>query len=186
MNKVSDLMYTVPTVPHLRNVRISVEYRELMEDESQVKSWKATEKWKHDPGLGQTFFAPGPKHYVNGVMTSQDVPSSHQVSREPFPEKRAPRRGLAQVYPGDPEYTRLCIEQGLEHLLLQTAIPAILPNGIKEKSANMAIESVTEVLPLLNGVKDHSVTNGASVANGTHHPPEDFEVAGPLQDSLEL
>ena len=128
--QVNDLMYTVPTIPHLRNLRLAVEYRELPEDESQALSRKAPQKWKQDADADRFYgFAPRNKYYINGVMVDEQRPGSSATSRTPFPEKRVPRRGLMQVYPGDADYVRLCREQGLEHLVNGSPSPS-LPNGV--------------------------------------------------------
>ncbi|KAL6403964.1 hypothetical protein AUP68_13340 [Ilyonectria robusta] len=148
--KVSDLMYTVPNIPHLRNIQLGVEYRELLETEEQAIGWKANQKWKSDPGASRFHgFAPRFKYYNNGSMVSEDMPSVHQTSRVPFPEKRVPRRGLVQVYPDDPEYARVCVEQGLEHLLNGHMSP-LLVNGIHSSP-----------------ISQKSATPAGSVANGT-------------------
>ncbi|KAF6815708.1 hypothetical protein CSOJ01_03388 [Colletotrichum sojae] len=127
--KVSDLMYIIPNIPHLRSLRLSVEYRELPEDESQLYGWKVSQKWKQDPDADRFYgFAPRNKYYVNGIMVEEQKPGLSATSNTPFPEKRVPRKGLQQIFPGDPDYARLCKEQGLDHLLNGTKAPT-LPNG---------------------------------------------------------
>jgi hypothetical protein len=122
--KVSDFMYTVPNIPHLKNVKLSVDYREIPEDESQ---WVGPGKWKQDPDVGRYHgFSPNTKYYMNGEMIGEKLPIKAQTSKTPFPEKRVPRRGLVQVFPDDPDYARLCTEQGLEHLLPSS----LRPNGL--------------------------------------------------------
>ncbi|KHN99553.1 ankyrin repeat protein [Metarhizium album ARSEF 1941] len=106
--KLSDFLYTVPNIPHLRSLRIAVEYRELPENESQLHGWKVFSKWKQDPGAERFHpFAPRNKYYINGVSDGDDLPVPHQTSKTPFPEKRVPRRGLVRVFPEDPDYEQI-------------------------------------------------------------------------------
>ncbi|KJZ74103.1 hypothetical protein HIM_06552 [Hirsutella minnesotensis 3608] len=165
--KVSDLLYIVPNVPHLRNVKLAVEYRELLESETQAIGWRSTQKWKQDPGADRFFgFAPRNKYYVNGTLIGEDVPARHQTSKTPFPEARVPRRGLVQVFPDDPEYEHICQEQGLEHLLRGPQTP-IISNGVNSSSSSQ-VTTPTKVL--VNGANGHSApepTNGALAVNGS-------------------
>ncbi|KAI5465589.1 hypothetical protein BGZ63DRAFT_411124 [Mariannaea sp. PMI_226] len=165
--KVSDLMYTVPNIPHLRNIQLAVEYRELMETEAQGLCWKASQKWKSDPDASRYHgFAPRSKYYIDGQMVGEDLPSLHQTSNVPFPEKRVPRRGLLQVYPDDPEYVRICLEQGLEHLVNDHSSP--LANGIH--SSPISQKSVTPAGSIANGTSKTlaalSTTNDSAATNG--------------------
>ncbi|KAM3442532.1 hypothetical protein NHJ13734_002307 [Beauveria thailandica] len=144
--KLSELLYTVPNIPHLRNVTLAVEYRELLESEAQAVGWKAPLKWKQDPGADRFHgFAPRYKYYLGGYFLREDTPTKHLISSTPFPEKRVPRRGLVQVFPDDPEYEKLCLQQGLEHLVKGQSSPS-LPNGVHTS----AMET-----KLLNGTNGH-------------------------------
>ncbi|TEA09881.1 Protein HOS4 [Colletotrichum sidae] len=149
--KVSDLMLVVPSTPHLQSLRMSVEYRELPEDEGQLCGWKVSQKWKQDPDADRFYgFAPRNKYYVNGVMVEEQRPGLSATSTTPFPERRVPRKGLQQIFPGDPDYARLCKEQGLDHLLNGTK-PHALPNGghLSPRSQSNTTETTTEPV---NGV----------------------------------
>ncbi|SPJ79640.1 related to nasopharyngeal carcinoma susceptibility protein LZ16 [Fusarium torulosum] len=148
--KMSDLMYTVPNIPHLRNIQLSVEYRELLETEAESMRWGAGfQKWKQDPGAARYHgFAPRCKHYLNGALVGEDMPQAAQTSSTPFPERRVPRRGLVQVYPDDPEYTRICMEQGLEHLVNGHLSPPLV-NGIH--SSPISQKSMASGGPRTNG-----------------------------------
>lgn len=122
-------MYIIPNIPHLRGLRLAVEYRELPEDETQLLCFKVPQKWKQDPDADRFHgFAPRNKYYLNGELVDEQKPVATPTSKTPFPEKRAPRRGLMSVSPTDPDYARLCREQGLEHLLMGSRSPS-LPNG---------------------------------------------------------
>lgn len=163
---MSDLLYTVPNIPHLRNVKLAVEYRELLESEEQAVGWKSAQKWKQDPGADRFFgFAPRSKYYVNGEMVGEDVPARHRTSKTPFPEARVPRRGLVQVFPGDPDYERICLDQGLDHLHREPHTPVL--NGVHSSPCS---QTTTPAKPLVNGTNglethDPSTTNGVT-SNG--------------------
>lgn len=156
--KLSELLYTVSNTPHLRNIMLAVEYRELLENEAQAIGWQTPQKWKQDPNMDRYFgFAPRHKYYLNGTFVKEDLPSEHAVSKIPFPDIRLPRRGLVQVAPDDPDYERICIEQGLVHLVKKTESPS-LPNGIHAPVTEQP-QSV-----LVNGANGHGPNgmNGSS------------------------
>lgn len=161
--QLSDFLYTVPNIPHLRNVRLGVEYRELLENESQLIGWQTMSKWKNDPGVERFHgFAPRFKYYVNGIMVGEELPTPHQTSPIPFPERRVPRRGLVQVFPDDPEYERICLEQGLDHLVIGSRTPSV-SNGLLPSPTTATARSLSR--PHTNGTS--KLTNG-ELANGTH------------------
>lgn len=144
-------------------MRIAVEYRELLEDDSQLIGWKTTQKWKQDPDTERFHgFAPRNKYYVNGSSVGEDLPTTHQTSKTPFPENRAPRRGLVQVFPEDPDYERICYEQGLDHLVKGMQTPS-LPNGVHSSPTMQTM--VTPSKPAINGTNGHA--NGPKL-NGIH------------------
>ncbi|XWW97399.1 hypothetical protein V2A60_005381 [Cordyceps javanica] len=161
--KLSELLYTVSNMSHLRNVTLAVEYRELLESEAQAVGWKAPQKWKQDPDADRFHgFAPRHKYYLGGTFMREDTPTKHLISSTPFPEKRVPRRGLVQVFPDDPEYEKLCSEQGLEHLIKGQHSPT-LRNGVHAS----AMET-----KLLNGTNGHGHSrleaSGVTVNGGSH------------------
>jgi hypothetical protein len=144
-------MYTVPNIPHLRDMKIAVEYRELMETESQ--GLELLRKWKQDPDIGKyKGFSPRNKYYVNGIVVGEELPTVAQTSRTPFPEKRVPRRGLVQVFPDDPDYSRICLEQGLGHLVKDQGASQLV-NGLHSPPTNQT--TAPSVKPLINGTNAH-------------------------------
>lgn len=164
--QLSDLLYTVPNIAHLRDIKLDVEYRELLESDSQAMGFKTLQKWKQDPGADRFHgFAPRHKYYVGGIMVGEDVPSLAQTSKTPFPEKRVPRRGLVQVYPDDPEYARICTEQGLGHLVKTLSSP-ILPNGVNSLPSSQHL--ATPARSILNGTNGHSVFEPTGAENGAN------------------
>jgi hypothetical protein len=54
--QLSDLMYTVSNIPHLRTTQLAVEYRELLESEAQSMQWGwgTCQKWKQDPDAARS------------------------------------------------------------------------------------------------------------------------------------
>ncbi|PNY26948.1 Protein HOS4 [Tolypocladium capitatum] len=173
--KVSDLLYTVPNIPHLSSIKLAVEYRELLESESPTVGCGCVEKWKQDPDAGRYFgHAPRCKYYINGIMVGEDIAKISRTSKTPFPETRVPRRGLVQVYPDEPDYERICVEQGLEHLLKGRQTPS-LPNGV-HSSPSSQTTTPTPAKSLVNGTNGHSTdepahdfkaTNGATLNGAT-------------------
>lgn len=106
-------------------------------------------------------------------MIGEDTPTPTETSKTPFPEKRVPRRGLLQVLPDDPDYARMCIEQGLQHLLVQHKSPS-LANGVHTPPCSNAEVPLASVLAYENndskedndsGQAAHSPANG-SITNG--------------------
>jgi hypothetical protein len=116
--QVSEFMFIVPKFPHLRNIQLHVQYREIPPDVSWLDKLTFPGKWRQDPDAGSNYgFAPGAKVYINGGFIHEDKPKLAQTSKTPFPECRVPRIGLRQVFPNDPDYERICIQQGLLHLV---------------------------------------------------------------------
>ncbi|KAK3357429.1 hypothetical protein B0T25DRAFT_589702 [Lasiosphaeria hispida] len=181
--KASDFMYIVPTIPHLRSLRLTMEYRELPEDESLLNKWTPLQKWKSDPDANRNYgFAPGNKHFTNGELISEDRPGLGAVSTTPFPEKRVPRRGLVAVFPDDPAYSALCKEQGLDHLLGDADSP-LLPNGIR---SSPVAANVNGGLRSPSSLVAAATTNNtsASTSNGQSHgnqPISPSSESGPAQ-----
>ncbi len=165
-------MYIVPTIPHLRNLKLTMAYRELPENEAQLTKWAPTQKWKNDPDAHRFYgFAPRNKYYLNGTLVHEERPRLADVSKTPFPEKRVPRRGLTAVPPEDPDYARLCKEQGLSNLLTANGSPRLLA-----KSFTLSILNSIMVIPDTSSGTSRSqaaptVTNGDTVhEDGTAQP----------------
>jgi hypothetical protein len=142
-------MYIVPKIPHLKNIEILVEYRELPPDESWLNKMSFPAKWKTDSDADLRLgFCPGKKFYMNGIFTGEDKPKSAEARTTPFPTKRVPRiDGLRELFPGDPSYEKLCVEQGLDHLLPgrreSTNTNGMLPNGVTPPDSVASINEET-------------------------------------------
>ncbi|KAI1327866.1 hypothetical protein F5Y16DRAFT_181903 [Xylariaceae sp. FL0255] len=179
--KESDFLYIVPTIPHLRNVRLSICYRELPEDESALFTFSGPAKWKRDADAASRGpFAPRNKYYTNGQLVGEEKPGRYVPSKEPFPEHRVPRRhGFVAVAPDEPDYVRLCIEQNLAHLLSeQQKQSALVGSHLTPRSMvstdptdysgeNLSPSSVSPRTHLVNGI-GHNRTSPERLPNGTN------------------
>ena len=111
-------MKAVSNAEHLRNVEIRIRQKELPLKDKTGK--QLPPRWKQDPLWSNRNYGapPGSLVFTNGVQVSEfKTGYPAKTSRTPFPERRVPRRGIKVVNPDDPDYVRLCHEQGLEHLL---------------------------------------------------------------------
>ncbi len=160
-------MYIVPNIPHLRNLTLTVAYRELPETEAQMVKWDSMVKWKSDPGADRFHgFAPRNKYYVNGQLVKEERPGLSKASKTPFPDRRVPRRGLLAVSPEDPDYARLCQEQGLESLLTGDHSPGV-PNGVHSSSSPTNGAAPLPAATRENGNVPSRHREGHGRANGT-------------------
>ena len=166
--QLSDFLHQVSKTPHLRDVKISVHYRELPETEGELNTFSTPHKWKQDlDSAGHGPFAPRYKYYVNGQLVSEERPRQSAISRTPFPDHAAPRRaGLIAVTPEEPDYARLCLEQGLGHLLSEhekqlatNGVSHLTPRSMRSNGSpehEGALPSPSDISPgatHINGVK---------------------------------
>lgn len=165
--QVSEFMFVVPNFSHLRNLEMLVKYRELCLD----PTIPTRGKWRDDPDTDPNqAFIPQPYIYMNGNFIKQRETPYTRMSSTPFEERRVPRRGLIQVFPGEPDYFTLAKEQGLYHLLppemqikseqkaqekeCPTQVNGITPpNSVQSKSINGGSPS-EGALPEINGGHD--------------------------------
>ncbi|PBP28627.1 ankyrin repeat protein [Diplocarpon rosae] len=105
--KVSEFMFIVPTISHLRDVELKVEYRELQEpqDLATVGQTHNLERWRSDPDTvpGQNT-KPEPKFYVNGEMVRQGGPTTRILKHPPPLDRTLRRDGISRVLETDPDY----------------------------------------------------------------------------------
>lgn len=125
--KLSDFLYMVPSYPHLRNITMSVRYKELPKPDGS--EWN---KWKEEPGAG--VFYPQRTYYRNGQLVGEDKPTIAQGSSTPIPRPvpagpRDPENGLLRLSSSNPRFLELCRAQGLWHLLPAEEREAALSNG---------------------------------------------------------
>ncbi|KAL5326673.1 hypothetical protein ACEPPN_004362 [Leptodophora sp. 'Broadleaf-Isolate-01'] len=114
--KVSEFMFIVPTIAHLRSVQLKVEYRELQEPRTSADLGQPLnlQKWRSDPDTipGQNSM-PEPKFYINGDLVRQGRAAT-RVLKHPPPLDRFPRReGVTRVQEHDPDYEEQCRKQRL-------------------------------------------------------------------------
>lgn len=170
-------------MPHLQNIKLAVGYRELLENESQVATFTMSQKWRGDPDASRYHgFAPRNKYYVNGEFVGEDLPVLSQTSKTPFPQVRVPRRGLVQVFPDDPEYSRICMEQGLSHLIKnrQTSPYSSTTDAESSPTSQSMPPLPAKTTTMINGINGHMETdvvkeegtsiNGDSSLNGMNSP----------------
>ena len=131
--QLSDFLYLVPNIPHLRNLEIVVHYVELPQYEQDLFNYAtySPAKWKLDADSGgNDGRPPREKYFVNGLFLREKKDGKWKGSKTPFPESVVnPRRGgLQQVFPGDPDYLQLCKEQGI------TPVSSMVGNAAQRKS----------------------------------------------------
>lgn len=118
VSQLSDLMFFIPNIPHLRNLEVVVMYEEIPETVEQYEKGEYPSRWKNDPDAERYMgFCPRNKYYVNGQLVREGKVDINNVSKTPWPEQRVPRDGLNAVSPTNPNYVRFAKEQGLGHLL---------------------------------------------------------------------
>ncbi|KAL2074682.1 hypothetical protein VTL71DRAFT_8461 [Oculimacula yallundae] len=177
--KVSEFMYIVPTITHLRSIQLKVEYREL-----QIPGLPSNiEKWRSDSETvtGQKFM-PGPKFYVNGEMVIQPGEATRILKRPP-PLDRFPRReGVTRVQENDPDYEEQCKKQRLAGYQ-SSPVSSINPhmsdlihpeqsNGITPPRSDMSMNGGSPHRSSGSGPESHQLPNGISTSGS---PPPSLD-----------
>jgi len=185
--KVSEFMFVVPNFPHLRGLEMVVKYRELEE----VPIWPPQPgKWSRDDDVDPSQkFAPRPKYYVNGNFNRQGEVLRTKTSTTPLGERRVPRRGLIQVFPGEADYLSLAKEQGLYWLLpeyqsRQNSDASVHEHGQLNGHRNGVVNGQTNGITPVSSDKSKPIIGQSpyqvstfeparpspKLANGTHEP----------------
>lgn len=176
--KLSDLMFAVPNIPHLRNLEIVVTYHEVAETLEKHDDGDYPSRWKDDPDAARYMgYCPRNKYFVNGVLVREGQVDINSASYTPWPENRVPRYGLTAVPPTDPNYARLAKEQGLEHLL----------SGLRTPPMTTAAQTSPTRLYSQRAFDDLSPPQSESTAtaNGDgHHQPRSSTSSTAEQDRL--
>lgn len=176
--KASDFMYIIPTMHHLRNVKLTMAYCELPETDVQSIGWTPHQKWRSDPEVnGLHGFAPSNKHFVNGELVSEDKPRLRAASSSPFRRQRIPRRGFAAVSRHDPAYGRLCKEQGLDDVMVDAESPR-LPNGVHSSPMSASSHTAAATVNGLGSPMLIATTTGSGTGNQPISPSSE---SGPAQ-----
>lgn len=173
--KLSDLMFAVPNVSHLRNLKIVVSYHEVAETLEKHDSGDYPSRWKDDPDAARYMgFCPRNKHFINGQLVHEDQVDVTSASYTPWPEVRVPRYGLTAVPLTDPSYARLAKEQGLEHLL----------SGLRTPPMTTAAQTSPSRLSPHRAFDDLSPPQSESTAtaNGDGHHPRSSTASTAEQD----
>lgn len=156
--KVADLMFIAPSIPHLRNLQLDVQYHEALPDESWLGRLAVPAKWMQDPDCESYLgFTPGTKSYVNGDLVSEAGAKTAVVGPTPFPSMRVPRVGLVEVKRGEPEYEDLAMQQDLED--------GEVNGEVVKEGANGHVETEKSEGEAPKEESDAGVTNGVG-ANG--------------------
>ncbi|KAL1840095.1 hypothetical protein VTJ49DRAFT_790 [Mycothermus thermophilus] len=173
--KASDFFYIIPTIQHLRNVKLTMVYCELPENELQCTSWVPPQKWRRDPDANSAAgFAPRNKHYINGELVSEDKPVLLSTSPSPFQRPRsARRRYFSAPYNGSPT-PKSCKEQDADTEMTGVESPH-LPNGLHsphtETGTTNGVGSPTLVsTATTNGAGGALISPPAEAGPGDAHP----------------
>ncbi|KAK3302136.1 uncharacterized protein B0T15DRAFT_496607 [Chaetomium strumarium] len=186
--KASDFLYIIPTIQHLRNVKLTIAYCEIPDDETQYVSWTPHKKWRDDPETnGFHGFAPSNKHYINGELVSEDKPRLREASTSPFPTQRISRRGLVATFRDDPAYRGLSRERGADNSVVD-GDSSLLPNGVHSSPTSGSPHALTASVdglrsPTLNTTQPAFVTAAVrAVTDGAGNQPiSPSSEAGPGQ-----
>ncbi|KAK0124561.1 Set3 complex subunit [Cadophora gregata] len=156
--KVSEFMFIVPTIAHLRSVQLKVEYRELHAPQTDLGQALNVPKWRSDPETapGQTSI-PEPKFYVNGDLVRQGGTAT-RVLKHPPPLDRFPRReGVTRVQEHDPDYEEQCRKQ---------RVPGYQSSPISSTNPHMSDVLHSEQM---NGITPPRSDQSKSINGGSPH-----------------
>lgn len=174
--KLSDLMFAVPNIPHLRSLEIVVTYHEVAETLEKHDDGDYPSRWKDDPDAARYMgYCPRNKYFINGLLVREGQVDVNSASYTPWPENRVPRYGLTAVPPTDPNYARLAKEQGLDHLL----------SGLRTPPMTIAAQTSPSRLYSQRAFDDLSPPQSESIAtaNGDgHHQPRSSTSSTAEQD----
>lgn len=200
VSQLSDLMFFIPNIPHLRNLEIVVMYEEIPETVEQYEKGEYPSRWKSDPDAERYMgFCPRNKYYVNGQLVREGKVDINNVSKTPWPEHRVPRDGLTAVSPTNPNYVRLAKEQGLGHLLSGLRTPPMTtaaqtsPNPLFSQPAfqgsNDGLSPPSECTATASGDGQQPRSSTAStaeqdkpLANGHSGPTEPIGAGGDINN----
>lgn len=151
-------MFVVPSFPHLRDMEMDVQYREMVLPQPLL-GHVPPPKWKADPDTNPNQpFGPTPSYYLNGVLLRQGQTPFTHISNTPPPVERVPRRGLMRAFPGDTDYDEICKQQGFHCSLNGHPLNGFTPPG-------------SDVSKSANGGSPHQLPNGVS-----EHPSSPTDV----------
>ena len=155
-------------------------------------------KWKSDSDANPSQqFAPRSRYYLNGEFSRiGQIGKTRILTRPPHGDDRVPRRGLVRAYPGDPDYEKICRQQGLLQFLpneqispvsstnahvTTTETHALLVNGRTPPESDLS-RSLNGGSPTVASVLDATVTPTEVLTNGVLNNVDNHEEAT-LEDS---
>jgi hypothetical protein len=111
---------------HLRGIEVEVKYMELVLL-NEHPGLLVPAKWKSDTDVNPSQqFAPRSRYYINGEFSRIGQLGQTRILTKPPPgDDRVPRRGLVRAYPGDPDYEKICKQQGLLQFLSNEQISPV-------------------------------------------------------------
>lgn len=139
-----------------------------------VINWTPQRKWMRDPGARSP---PRDKHYVNGQLVSENSPSLREASTSPFRRQRVPRRGFIAIPQDDPEYSRLCNEQGNEDGMVDAESPPLL-NGVHSSPTSTSSPAMAAAV---NGLASPTRNTTAAISEAGNQPISPTSETGPAQ-----
>ncbi|KAK0737031.1 hypothetical protein B0T21DRAFT_410501 [Apiosordaria backusii] len=178
--KASDFMFIIPTIYHLRNLKLSMAYLELPDPEAEPVNWVVHQKWRSDPQahiLGG--FAPTSKHYMNGELLHEDKPSLREASTSPVPfrSRRIPRHGLVAIARDDPAYNQYFKDHGVEGSVENAESP-LLPNGVHSSPVSTSSRLMAQST---NGARSPTMTMVTAPNGAANQPISPSSESGPAQ-----
>ncbi|KAK0669482.1 hypothetical protein QBC41DRAFT_107676 [Cercophora samala] len=178
--KASDFMFIIPTIYHLRNLKLSMAYLELPDPDAEPVNWVVHQKWRSDPQahiLGG--FAPTSKHYMNGELLHEDKPILREASTSPVPFRcrRIPRHGLTAIARDDPAYNQFFKDNGVDGSVENAESP-LLPNGVHSSPMSTSSHSMTQSV---NGARSPTMTMATAPNGAVNQPISPSSESGPAQ-----
>ncbi|KAK2630229.1 hypothetical protein QTJ16_001049 [Diplocarpon rosae] len=166
--KVSEFMFIVPTISHLRDVELKVEYRELHEPQNlaTIGQTHNLERWRSDPETipGQNT-KPEPKFYVNGEMVRQGGPATRILKHPPPLDRTLRRDGISRVLETDPDY-----EDHFRKRRLSTCRPLVSSDSSPLLSDAPHSEHTNAITPPRSD-QARSINGGSPVRSSETHLP---------------
>lgn len=154
---------------------MQVRYSELLLPSSQTGPIPSA-KWKLDSDVDPAEkYAPRPNFYLNGEVTrTGQIATTRLLDALPPGDNRVPRFGLLQIYPGDPDYEKMCKEQGLSHCLQSNQTSPT-------SSTNPQMGETDHRPPQVNGITPPGSDISKSVNGGSPHEGSVTDLQNALQ-----
>lgn len=180
VDQASDFMFIIPTIYHLRNVKLSMAYLELPDPDAEPVNWVVHQKWRSDPQahiLGG--FAPTSKHYMNGELLHEDKPILREASTSPVPFRcrRIPRHGLTAIARDDPAYNQFFKDNGGDGSVENAESP-LLPNGVHSSPTSTSSRLMAQSI---DGAMSPTMAMATAPNGAANQPISPSSESGPAQ-----